>query len=301
MKKRRPFFSIIIPTYNRPVQLGSCLKAISLLDYPRDCFEVIVVDDGSQKSPEAVVVFYQNLFDLTLVICEHAGPADARNTGASRARGKFLAFTDDDCMPASCWLQKLAKRFEETSDCAIGGLTVNVLHDNLCSIASQLLIDYLYTYYNEDANHARFLTSNNFALPDESFHELKGFDNITFLRAAGEDREFCDRLLHHGCRVVYVPEALVFHRHELTFSAYLQQHFNYGRGAFHFHQKRYLRDKEPVRIEPASFYIQLIRYPFLKVKGRWPLMLAFLLIVSQIANAAGFYAEWISRITKKNN
>ncbi len=42
---KKPFFSIIIPTYNRPEQLAACLKSLTRLDYPQDCFEVIIVDD----------------------------------------------------------------------------------------------------------------------------------------------------------------------------------------------------------------------------------------------------------------
>ncbi len=46
----QPEFSIIVPTFNRPTQLAACLTALARLDYPRDRFEVVVVDDGSEKS-----------------------------------------------------------------------------------------------------------------------------------------------------------------------------------------------------------------------------------------------------------
>ncbi len=45
-----PSFSIVIATHNRPRQLAECLAALASLDYPRDRFEVIVVDDGSPTS-----------------------------------------------------------------------------------------------------------------------------------------------------------------------------------------------------------------------------------------------------------
>ena len=51
----KPFFSIIIPTYNRPQILAGCLEAIALLEYPRDRFEVIVVDDGSENPLDSIV------------------------------------------------------------------------------------------------------------------------------------------------------------------------------------------------------------------------------------------------------
>ena len=88
--------SIVIPTYGRPDQLAACLDSLEALDYPRDRFEVIVVDDGSpQPLPP-----YGGALRVTLVRQAHAGPAAARNTGAAASRGRWLAFTDDDCRPA---------------------------------------------------------------------------------------------------------------------------------------------------------------------------------------------------------
>ncbi len=55
MAQRQPFFSIIVPTYNRLRQLSACVQSLTCLDYPRDRFEVIVVDDGSKTPPKAVV------------------------------------------------------------------------------------------------------------------------------------------------------------------------------------------------------------------------------------------------------
>ena len=43
----QPYFSVIIPTHARPDRLAACLEALANLDYPRDRFEVIVVDDGT--------------------------------------------------------------------------------------------------------------------------------------------------------------------------------------------------------------------------------------------------------------
>ena len=187
MKRKKPFFSIIVPTYNRPRQLRSCLKALSSLDYPRNCFEVIVVDDGNdgnKVSMGPVVSSFKDRLDITLVRQWHGGPAAARNTGAMRARGEFLAFTDDDCAPESDWLQRLAARFIETSDQAIGGKTINALRGNRYSAASQTVVDYLCQWYNTDPERARFSASNNFAIPAQGFHAIGGFDT-TFTHAAG--------------------------------------------------------------------------------------------------------------------
>ncbi|HZX13070.1 MAG TPA: glycosyltransferase family A protein [Thermodesulfobacteriota bacterium] len=58
--RKQPFFSIIIPTYNRTAQLTNCLYSMTLLDYPRNCFEVIVVNDGGETTVEAIVDQFRN-------------------------------------------------------------------------------------------------------------------------------------------------------------------------------------------------------------------------------------------------
>ncbi len=60
-------FSIIIPTYNRPGELESSLEAICNLDYPRDCFEVIVADDGSINPPSDIVSSFSGRLDIKLI------------------------------------------------------------------------------------------------------------------------------------------------------------------------------------------------------------------------------------------
>lgn len=294
MDDHSPFFSIVVPTYRRSQQLTDCLEALVRLDYPRDRFEVIVVDDGSEVPPEDVVAPFRARLPVTLVIQPHAGPAAARNAGAARARGCVLVFTDDDCAPAGDWLARLEARFAESPGRAVGGRTVNLLVDNPYSTASQQLIDCLYGYYNAGASGAGFLASNNLAMPAEHFRAMGGFDT-DFPRAAGEDRELCYRWLHHGHRMIYAPEALVHHAHHLTFGGFLRQHFNYGRAAFHFHLKRMRRGEQRVRLEPLSFYLNLLRYPLSEGRGLRAARLMALLALSQVANALGYLWETTGR------
>lgn len=298
MEQKRLVFSIIVPTYTRPKQLAACLQSFARLDYPRDRFEVIVVDDGSETPPEFVVASFRDRLDVTLLTQPHAGPATARNTGAAQAKGEYLAFTDDDCTPASNWLQALAARFATVPDHVIGGRTLNALPNNPYSTASQLLIDYLYAYYNGITSQARFFASNNLAVPTDRFHAIGGFDT-TFPRPGGEDREFSDRWLHNGYRMIYALEVLVCHTHALTFRTFWRQHFNYGRGAFRFHQARARRGQGRIRLEPFSFYWNLLRHPFSHAQGRRALLLAVLLVVSQAANAAGFLWQRTNQTTEK--
>jgi len=290
MEHSHPFFSVIVPTYERARQVAFCLRALACQNYPRDRFEVLVVDDGSTTSPKGSVDAFVGQLNVRLLAQPHSGPAAARNYGARHAMGTFLAFTDDDCAPAPSWLQALATRFATAPDCAIGGRTLNALPNNPYSTGSQLLVDYLYTYYNADPDRARFLASNNLALSVERFHAVGGFDALWF-RAAAEDREFCDRWLYYGYRLMYAPEVLVHHAHALTFRTFWRQHFNYGRGAFYFHRQRACRGQTHLRMEPPRFYLELLRHPSSRVRGRQTLFLTALVGAAQVANAAGFFWE----------
>ncbi|MCL4244725.1 MAG: glycosyltransferase [Candidatus Dadabacteria bacterium] len=285
--KQKPFFTIVIPTYRRFDQLGACLRSISCMDYPRDDFEVVIVDDGSPAPPESIVESYKSQLNVRLIVQPHAGPATARNRGVSEASGAFIAFTDDDCMPAPDWLAKLGSRLDADPGCIVAGNTVNTLTDNPYSTASQMLIDYLNAYYNKER--ARFLTSNNMALAKDVFIKIGGFDT-SFPLAAAEDREFCDRCVHNGLRTVFASEAVVRHAHSLTFGRFLRQHYNYGRGANNFHRIRAERTSEKMKIEPPRFYIDLLLHPW-KSEAKNKTYLAFLMFLSQAANAAGLFCE----------
>lgn len=133
MGQHRPFFSIVIPTYQRPQQLAVCLQALTRLDYPRNRFEVIVVDDGGGISLDESVAPFRAALNITLLRAPHAGPANARNVGAANAKGDFLGFIADDCAPAADWLDTLAARYATRPDCAIGGSITN------CTPRQQLL------------------------------------------------------------------------------------------------------------------------------------------------------------------
>ena len=236
MASRRPFFSVIIPTYSHPAELPGCLEALARQRFPIDSFEVIVVDDGSASPPAAIVQGFAKRLAIWLVTPRHGGPAAARNHGARQAAGRFFAFTDDDCRPAPEWLSALAERFASAPEHIIGGRTINALVENPYAATSQLILDVVYDHFNgAGPGEAQFLACNNLALPAETFALIGGFD-ASF--TTSEDRELCDRWLHSGRRITYAPEAVVFHANPLDVRQLWRQHFGYGRGAWRFHRLR---------------------------------------------------------------
>ena len=141
MSAREPSISVVVPTHGRPHYLARCLEALARLTFPREGFEVIVVDDGGDGSNDAVVRPFEDRLDVNLVRQPRAGPGAARNMGADRARGKLLAFTDDDCAPEPRWLGALAAASARAPGHAIGGMTLNGARGNRYSAASQAVVD----------------------------------------------------------------------------------------------------------------------------------------------------------------
>ena len=269
-----PSVSVIVPTYGRPDRLAACLAALAAQDHA--AFEVIVVDDGSEPPVDAVV--REGLGKARYVRQANAGPAAARNKGASLADGPLLAFTDDDCRPGPGWLSALQAAHDAAPGALIGGRTRNGVAGNLYSDASQDLIGFL-----EDEDRTYF-ASNNIACPKERYDALGGFAE-SFPLAGGEDRDFGLRWGGRGWPLVQAPSAIVHHHHDLNGRTFWRQHANYGRGARHL---RGLGDAGGGhRFARLGWYARLVTWP---IRTRRPRAFrrAALLVVAQAATAWGF-------------
>jgi GT2 family glycosyltransferase len=253
------------------------------LDYPRDRFEVMVVDDGGSVPLEPVLDRFCGRMNLTLLRQAQTGPAGARNHGVGKARGEYVAFTDDDCQPEAGWLRALAAAFEESPEAICGGRTVNALPGNSYSTASQLLYDYLYENYTPPRAPGAFFASNNLAVPRKGFLEMGGFDaTLRF----GEDRDLSHRWASAGRPFRCVPEAVVRHAHILGALSFPRLHLCYGAGTHQF-RRRAARRRRPVRLSPLSWYVDLVLDGIRREKGLRGLWLSFLLAVALGTNTAG--------------
>jgi glycosyltransferase involved in cell wall biosynthesis len=285
-----PFFSVVVPTFQRPDGLARCLEALAAQELPRDRFEVVVVDDGSAEPPRGIVARFAATLDVRLIEQSNAGPAAARNAGAAAARGDYLVFTDDDCRPDPHWLRALDDVVARHPGCAGGGRVENALADGLYSTASQLLIEFLYEYYNVGEGAGRFFITSNLAFPTNAFRGLGGFD-VSFPLAAAEDRDVCDRWREAGHTMVYADDAVVHHAHALRLGSFCRQHFNYGRGAYFLHRARSRRGEAPLRVEPLRFYTRLVTYPLGRSAAPRSFALAALTALSQWVYVSGYFSE----------
>jgi glycosyltransferase involved in cell wall biosynthesis len=290
-----PTFSIVIPTFSRPDRLRRCLSALSLLDVPGPSFEVIVVDDGGPSGLDSLIGEFSQSLDIHLVDQPRTGPGPARNAGAARARGRVLAFLDDDCAPEAGWLRVLAREMERYDRHLLGGSTVNAASGNRYAEASELIAQFVYDYGRSGRAFEPFFRTNNLAMPTALFREVGGFTTL-IPSATAEDKEFCDRWIGRGLSLAAVPEAIVQHAPDLTFDRFLRQHYNYGRGILAFRLLRRRRRSSRLVPEPFTFYAELIGSARRDRESgrRW--QLAALVTLAQLATVAGAIRESLSRL-----
>jgi glycosyltransferase involved in cell wall biosynthesis len=114
--------SVVIPTYRRPKLLIKCLKALTHQDLDRQLFEIIVVSDGPDElTDERLKTWPQVRYFATP---EKRGPAAARNYGWLNAKGRLVAFTDDDCIPAPDWLNAFYDQYKVNTNAAFSVHTI---------------------------------------------------------------------------------------------------------------------------------------------------------------------------------
>ncbi len=278
--------SVIIPAFNNPDGLRTCLDALKRQTAATREFEAIVVDDGSSPPLANVIQDFRDCLQVTYIRVSNRGPAAARNRGAAAAKGCYLAFTDHDCVPAPEWVSALRDAFAAMPDCMLGGPKQNGLPDNLYASAHQIASNYAEQWFRGAP--AGYFTTNNLAVPRKRFLEMGGF-NESF-RFAQEDREFGARWAERGLLRAWTPAAVVVHRNELTLFSFLRQQFRYGSGAVAFHTARgRAQARQSAGFEGLRFHLGLVAAPF-KHHQRRSLELAVMLVSAQATYLAGVLA-----------
>jgi GT2 family glycosyltransferase len=277
-------FSIIVPSLNRPQRLSNCLTGLAALDYPRDHFEVLIVDDGSTQPLDVVAQPFRAKISLQLLRQDNAGPARARNLGARSARGELLAFIDDDCVPERGWLRQFDRAAALNPGCLLGGATTNACRANIFAEANNVILDAVTDWLGKHNSPLQFFASNNIVVPARDFREIGGFDS-GFRWAAAEDRDFCQRWRDSGRRLIPVPDARIDHFHPQTLHSFFRMHFRYGRGAARLHKRH---KTSPLQFVSSGLYMHMLA----ALAGRFgPFLGAALMAAAQVAAWAGFCWE----------
>ncbi len=213
--------SIVVPVRNGAGTLGACLEALTRQTLPRGAYEVIVVDDGSTDDTRTVAERYP-------VRCEAiapGGPAAARNHGVRAARGELVLFTDADCAPAPDWAARMAAPFAQPAVVGVRG----VYRTRQRSLIARFVQQEYQDKYDRTARQATidFIDTYSAAYRREVFLANGGFETA-FSAPSVEDQEFSFRLAEKGYKLVFAPEAAVYHQHDTTLDEYLRRKFWIG-------------------------------------------------------------------------
>jgi len=223
-----PTVSVVVPVRNRPRQLERCLAALERLDYPRDRWEVIVVDDASTDETASCAEAWCERLPLRILrMPERVGAAECRNRGALAAQGEILAFTDSDCLPDVRWLRELVPEFVRPGVVAVGGAVLPADEaswlDRYEAVASPLTHGWEPVRVRPRGA-VPYLVTANMLVRRTVLLEVGGFARIH----PGEDVDLVWRLCARGGRVLYRPAGIVAHDHRDRLWPFLARRASYA-------------------------------------------------------------------------
>ena len=107
-------YSFIVPVFNRPDEVDELLESFCSQTF-KD-FEVVIVEDGSQKPCKDVCDKYAGILDLHYYLKENSGPGQSRNYGVERAQGEYVIILDSDVVLPTTYLEATDKSLTSISD-----------------------------------------------------------------------------------------------------------------------------------------------------------------------------------------
>ncbi len=295
--------SIIIPTYNRKIFLANCLKSLFNQTYPKEKYEIIIVDDGSNDGTKEFITGLQskyNAYNLNYFYQRNKGWASSRNLGIKKTKGKIIVFIDTDCIANKNWLESILMSFGKAPKRVggIGGPTVVKFYkQNIIAQIDQAILNHFINKFKKDKE-ALFLPTCNLSIKKEIFAKIGNFDT-DFDKEAGEDSEFCWRIIKNGYKLIYEPRMQVEHLQRDTFSSFLLQNFTYGRGMYLVrkkHQNSFYIKSDPLSVFKKTLD-EIFIFPF-KIAHffpKWPekIIALFLSFLRQLAFFIGIISAKI--------
>ena len=219
------YYSIIVPVYNRPEELNQLLQSIALQDFEGE-FEVVVVEDGSQRPALEVVGQSPLGAKISYYQKNNTGPGDSRNYGMLRAKGSYFLLFDSDCILPKEYLTTLDRELSSGYVDFFGGPD-----DALPSFSRlQRAINFVMTS-KVSTGGIRGGSSNRFeprsfnmGLSKEVFESTGGFGSIH----PGEDPELSMRAWKRGFKSRLIPTAKVYHQRRISFRSFAKQVYKFG-------------------------------------------------------------------------
>ena len=224
-------YSIIVPSFNRQDEIEELLLSFQNLKFDPDRAELIIADDGSTDQTREVVRDFQERvpFQLHFYHQKNQGPGAARNMGMEKARGEFFIFIDSDCTVHPDWLKNIDRSLASEQAEAFGG------RDSYRDDFPPLLkaINYSMTSFittgglrgRKGKRLAKFYPrSFNMGLSRNLYQKIGGFGSLRH----GQDIEYSNRIIKSGAKVIYIDDAVVYHKRRTSIRKFFRQVFNWG-------------------------------------------------------------------------
>ena len=260
-------YSIIVPVFNRPDEVDELLE--SLCSQTLKDFEVVIVEDGSQKPCKDVCDKYAGILDLHYYNKENSGPGQSRNYGVERAQGRYVIILDSDVV--------LPESYLEAIDSAVGHQTSDIVawggpdasHPSFTPV--QKAISYSMTSFfttggirGGKAKLDKFYPrSFNMGIRRDVYQELGGFSKMRF----GEDIDFSYRIVEAGYQPRLFPDAWVWHKRRTDFRKFFRQVYNSGIARINL-EKRHPGTLKLVHLLPTVFTLGVIGLILISAVGR---------------------------------
>ena len=260
--------SVVIPAYNAEKEIPSCLDSLLNQTFPKEQCEIIVVNDGSTDGTEKIVRKYDGVKIFTQ---PNQGPAAARNKGVSESKGEIIVFTDSDCIPEKNWLEEMLKPFNDAEVVGVQG-AYKTRQKEVVARFAQIEIEERYWKMSRNER-VDFIGSYSAAYRKKEFEEHGGFDT-RFPIASGEDADLSYTMSNAGHKLVFNPNAIVYHQHPQTLKKYFRQKF--GRAYW----RNLLYKKNMGKMIKDSYTPQL-----LKIQMGLLSLVAFLLLIGALTTS----------------
>ena len=276
-------YSIIVPVFNRPDEVDELLS--SLLNQTFTDFEVLIVEDGSQKPCDEVCNKYADRLDLHYFMKPNSGPGQSRNYGAERAKGEYLLILDSDVVLPKGYLNAIEEELKREPADAFGG--PDAAHESFTD--TQKAISYSMTSFFTTGGirggrkklDKFYPRSFNMGIRRNVYMELEGFSKMRF----GEDIDFSIRIFKAGKRCRLFPEAWVWHKRRTDFRKFYRQVYNSGIARINLY-KKYPESLKLVHLLPMVFTVGVIFLVLLLCIG---LFFSFAPSLSSASKAIGLF------------
>jgi len=232
MNVRLQNISFVVISHNEEKNIRDCMNSLIELDYPKDLYEIIVIDSSTDRTKEIV----REYRTVKLINSDIKFFPVVRNIGLKTANYDLIAFIDADCVVPPDWIQKILPNFKDNKIAGVGGNAYPPLNSKFlgkCIAAIGKPAGGAIGFDSElgdCGNEAHFLGTGHSMFRKNILVEVGGFDEK--LKHGDEDNELCERILDAGYILKYEPSSFLYHKPRETLKEFIKWSFKRGRGSY---------------------------------------------------------------------